>query len=126
MGENERTRGGEGGMHRIEFGTHSYDKHLEDQNPWRSPPAREASPEAFPRRSVKNEVRDNLMRKLAAGETLVSRHHRLRRDGHPAAWSTRSCRGTTLFFWAFAASQEPDPSRAGSLLDEYLPVVAGL
>jgi magnesium chelatase subunit I len=32
--------------------------------------ARDASPEAFPRRSVKNEVRDNLMRKLKAGETL--------------------------------------------------------
>src|SRR6266540_2205294 len=32
--------------------------------------AREASPEAHPRRSVKNEVRDNLIRKLKAGESL--------------------------------------------------------
>ena len=32
--------------------------------------ARDASPEAFPRRSVKNEVRDNLIRKLKSGETL--------------------------------------------------------
>src|SRR4029453_8065025 len=32
--------------------------------------ARDASPEAFPRRSVKNEIRDNLIRKLQAGETL--------------------------------------------------------
>src|SRR3954468_13449676 len=32
--------------------------------------AREASPEAYPRRSVKNEVRDNLIRKLKAGEAL--------------------------------------------------------
>src|SRR4051794_18031882 len=32
--------------------------------------AREASPDAFPRRAVKNEVRDNLIRKLQAGEAL--------------------------------------------------------
>src|SRR4029450_5090100 len=32
--------------------------------------ARAASPAAFPRRSVKNEVRDNLIAKLRAGETL--------------------------------------------------------
>src|SRR5438132_14144706 len=32
--------------------------------------AREAAPEAFPRRPVKNEVRDNLIKKLAAGESL--------------------------------------------------------
>src|SRR5687767_15840919 len=32
--------------------------------------ARAASPEAFPRRSVKNEVRDNLIAKLRSGETL--------------------------------------------------------
>src|SRR5262245_31382122 len=32
--------------------------------------AREASPEAFPRRTVKNEVRDNLIKKLQAGQTL--------------------------------------------------------
>src|ERR1700688_4640422 len=32
--------------------------------------ARESSPGAFPRRSVKNEVRDNLIEKLAAGEPL--------------------------------------------------------
>ena len=32
--------------------------------------AREASPEAFPRRSVKDEVRDNLIEKLRSGETL--------------------------------------------------------
>jgi magnesium chelatase subunit I len=32
--------------------------------------AREDSPAAFPRRSVKNEVRDNLIKKLSAGETL--------------------------------------------------------
>src|SRR5438093_1555615 len=32
--------------------------------------ARQASPDGFPRRSVKNEVRDNLIKKLAAGESL--------------------------------------------------------
>ncbi len=32
--------------------------------------AREATPDAFPRRSVKNEVRENLVKKLAAGEPL--------------------------------------------------------
>ena len=31
---------------------------------------REASPEAFPRRPVKDEVRDNLIAKLRSGETL--------------------------------------------------------
>src|SRR5262245_48529149 len=32
--------------------------------------AREESPAVFPRRSVKDEVRDNLIKKLTAGETL--------------------------------------------------------
>src|SRR5690242_1399834 len=34
--------------------------------------ARAASPDAFPRRSVKNEVRDNLIAKLRSGETLFA------------------------------------------------------
>ena len=56
--------------------------------------AREAAPEAFPRRPVKHEVRDNLIKKLAAGESLdrfgnldaaegeKRGHHVLRIDGH--------------------------------------------
>src|SRR5205085_858486 len=46
--------------------------------------AREAAPDAFARRPVKNEVRDNLIKKLAAGESLF-RHHRLRRHGDSPA-----------------------------------------
>src|SRR5690242_21060764 len=34
--------------------------------------ARAASPDAFPRRSVKNEVRDNLIAKLRSGETIFA------------------------------------------------------
>ena len=39
-------------------------------------------------RPVKQEIRDNLVRKLQAGETLFPGIIGLRRDGHPA---TREC-----------------------------------
>ena len=62
-------------------------------------------------RPVKQEIRDNLVRKLQAGENAVPRHHRLRRDGRAAARQRHPVAPQLHPARPARAGQEPDPSR---------------
>ena len=77
-------------------------------------------------RSVKDEIRQNLIAKLRAGESALPRHHRLRRHRHPADRQRHPRRATTSSCSACAARQRHDLLRAlTTLLDEAIPVVPG-
>ncbi|HTL02002.1 MAG TPA: hypothetical protein VL243_07245 [Vicinamibacterales bacterium] len=87
--------------------------------------AREASPEAFPRRSVKNEVRDNLMRKLAAGETLFPGIIGYDETVIPQLVNAILSRHNFILLGLRGQAKSRILRALASLLDEYLPVVAG-
>ena len=77
-------------------------------------------------RTVKDEVRANLIQRLRAGEPLFSGVVGVRRHGHPAAGQRHSLEAQLHPAGAARPGQDAAAARASStLLDESIPVVAG-
>lgn len=87
--------------------------------------ARESSPDAFPRRSVKNEVRDNLIRKLRAGETLFPGIIGYDETVIPQLVNAILSRHNFILLGLRGQAKSRILRALVSLLDEHLPVVAG-
>jgi magnesium chelatase subunit I len=87
--------------------------------------AREASPEAFPRRSVKNEVRDNLIRKLKAGETLFPGIIGYDETVIPQLVNAILSRHNFILLGLRGQAKSRILRALASLLDEQMPYVAG-
>jgi magnesium chelatase subunit I len=87
--------------------------------------ARDASPEAFPRRSVKNEVRDNLIRKLKAGETLFPGIIGYDETVIPQLVNAVLSRHNFILLGLRGQAKSRILRALSSLLDEQLPYVAG-
>ena len=87
--------------------------------------ARAASPEAFPRRSVKNEVRDNLIAKLRSGETLFPGIIGYDDTVIPQLVNAVLSRHNFILLGLRGQAKSRILRALASLLDEHLPVVAG-
>src|SRR4029453_3340654 len=87
--------------------------------------ARAASPEAFPRRSVKNELRDNLIRKLRNGETLFPGIIGYDETVIPQLVNAGLSRHNLILLGLRGQAKSRILRALASLLDEHLPVVAG-
>jgi magnesium chelatase subunit I len=87
--------------------------------------ARAASPEAFPRRSVKNEVRDNLIAKLRSGETLFPGIIGYDETVIPQLVNAVLSRHNFILLGLRGQAKSRILRALVSLLDEHLPVVAG-
>jgi magnesium chelatase subunit I len=87
--------------------------------------ARAASPEAFPRRSVKNEVRDNLIAKLRSGETLFPGIIGYDETVIPQLVNAVLSRHNFILLGLRGQAKSRILRALVSLLDERLPVVAG-
>ena len=86
---------------------------------------RAASPEAFPRRSVKNEVRDNLIRKLRSGETLFPGIIGYDETVIPQLVNAVLSRHNFILLGLRGQAKSRILRALASLLDEHLPVIAG-
>ncbi len=87
--------------------------------------ARAASPEAFPRRSVKNEVRDNLIAKLRGGETLFPGIIGYDDTVIPQLVNAVLSRHNFILLGLRGQAKSRILRALVSLLDDRLPVVAG-
>jgi magnesium chelatase subunit I len=87
--------------------------------------ARDASPEAFPRRSVKDEVRDNMIAKLRSGETLFPGIIGYDETVIPQLVNAILSRHNFILLGLRGQAKSRILRALASLLDEYLPVVAG-
>ena len=87
--------------------------------------ARAASPEAFPRRSVKNEVRDNLIAKLRSGETLFPGIIGYDDTVIPQLVNAVLSRHNFILLGLRGQAKSRILRALVSLLDEHLPIVAG-
>jgi magnesium chelatase subunit I len=87
--------------------------------------AREASSGAFPRRSVKNEVRDNLITKLSSGETLFPGIIGYDDTVIPQLVNAILSQHNFILLGLRGQAKSRILRALASLLDEYLPVVAG-
>ena len=87
--------------------------------------ARAASPAAFPRRSVKNEVRDNLIAKLRSGETLFPGIIGYDDTVIPQLVNAILSRHNFILLGLRGQAKSRILRALVSLLDEHLPVVAG-
>ncbi len=87
--------------------------------------ARDASHEAFPRRSVKNEVRDNLIRKLKSGETLFPGIIGYDETVIPQLVNAILSRHNFILLGLRGQAKSRILRALVTLLDEHLPVVAG-
>ncbi len=87
--------------------------------------AREASPEAFPRRSVKNEVRDNLIGKLKAGQTLFPGIIGYDETVIPQLVNAVLSRHNFILLGLRGQAKSRILRALSSLLDEQMPYVAG-
>jgi len=87
--------------------------------------ARAASPEAFPRRSVKNEVRDNLIAKLRTGETLFPGIIGYDDTVIPQLVNAVLSRHNFILLGLRGQAKSRILRALSSLLDEHLPVIAG-
>ena len=87
--------------------------------------AHQASPEAFPRRSVKNEVRDNLIAKLRGGETLFPGIIGYDDTVIPQLVNAILSRHNFILLGLRGQAKSRILRALVSLLDESLPVVAG-
>jgi magnesium chelatase subunit I len=87
--------------------------------------ARDASPEAFPRRSVKNEVRDNLITKLKNGESLFPGIIGYDDTVIPQLVNAILSRHNFILLGLRGQAKSRILRALVSLLDEHLPVVAG-
>ena len=87
--------------------------------------ARAASPEAFPRRSVKNEVRDNLIAKLQSGEPLFPGIIGYDETVIPQLVNAILSRHNFILLGLRGQAKSRILRALVSLLDEHLPVVAG-
>jgi magnesium chelatase subunit I len=87
--------------------------------------ARAASPEAFPRRSVKNEVRDNLIAKLRSGETLFPGIIGYDDTVIPQLVNAVLSRHNFILLGLRGQAKSRILRALSSLLDEHLPIVAG-
>jgi magnesium chelatase subunit I len=85
----------------------------------------EASPEDFPRRSVKDEVRDNLIRKLKAGETLFPGIIGYDETVIPQLVNAILSRHNFILLGLRGQAKSRILRALASLLDEHLPYVAG-
>jgi magnesium chelatase subunit I len=87
--------------------------------------ARDDSPEAFPRRSVKNEVRDNLIAKLSAGEALFPGIIGYDDTVIPQLVNAILSRHNFILLGLRGQAKSRILRALASLLDAHLPVVAG-
>jgi magnesium chelatase subunit I len=87
--------------------------------------AHAASPEAFPRRSVKNEVRDNLIAKLKSGEPLFPGIIGYDETVIPQLVNAILSRHNFILLGLRGQAKSRILRALVSLLDEHLPVVAG-
>ena len=87
--------------------------------------ARAASPEAFPRRSVKDEVRDNLVAKLRSGETLFPGIIGYDETVIPQLVNAVLSRHNFILLGLRGQAKSRILRALVSLLDEHLPVIAG-
>jgi magnesium chelatase subunit I len=87
--------------------------------------AREASPDAFPRRSVKDEVRDNLMTKLRTGEALFPGIIGYDETVIPQLVNAILSRHNFILLGLRGQAKSRILRALASLLDEHLPVMAG-
>src|SRR5688572_3744680 len=87
--------------------------------------ARAASPDAFPRRSVKNEVRDNLVAKLRSGETLFPGIIGYDDTVIPQLVNAVLSRHNFILLGLRGQAKSRILRALVSLLDEHLPIVAG-
>jgi magnesium chelatase subunit I len=87
--------------------------------------AREKSPEAFPRRSVKNEVRDNLIKKLKHGDTLFPGIIGYDDTVIPQLVNAILSRQNFILLGLRGQAKSRILRALVALLDDHLPVVAG-
>ena len=87
--------------------------------------ARDASPDDFPRRSVKNEVRDNLVRKVKAGESLFPGIIGYDETVIPQLINAILSRHNFILLGLRGQAKSRILRALVSLLDERLPYVAG-
>src|SRR4051812_16018025 len=87
--------------------------------------AREASPDAYPQRPVKNEVRENLIRKLAAGEALFPGIIGYDETVIPQLVNAILSRHNFILLGLRGQAKSRILRALVSLLDPYLPVIAG-
>jgi magnesium chelatase subunit I len=87
--------------------------------------ARESSPGSFPRRSVKNEVRENLIRKVRAGETLFPGIIGYDETVIPQLINAILSRHNFILLGLRGQAKSRILRALVSLLDEQLPVVTG-
>ncbi len=87
--------------------------------------ARAASPDAFPRRTVKDEVRDNLIKKLQSGETLFPGIIGYDETVIPQLVNAILSRHNFILLGLRGQAKSRILRALVSLLDEQLPVVAG-
>ena len=87
--------------------------------------ARDTSPGAFPRRSVKDEVRDNLIRKLKAGEPLFPGIIGYDETVIPQLVNATLSRHNFILLGLRGQAKSRILRALVSLLDEHLPAVAG-
>src|SRR5690242_12820049 len=87
--------------------------------------ARDASPDAFSRRSVKDEVRDNLIRKLRSGETLFPGIVGYDDTVIPQLVNAVLSRHNFILLGLRGQAKTRILRALVSLLDDYLPVIAG-
>src|SRR6185436_3928066 len=87
--------------------------------------ARDASPDALPRRSVKNEVRDNLIKKLKAGERLFPGIIGYDETVIPQLVNAILSRHNFILLGLRGQAKSRILRALVSLLDEQLPYVAG-
>src|SRR6186997_2378532 len=87
--------------------------------------ARDASPDAFPRRSVKDEVRDNLIRKLRGGETLFPGIVGYDETVIPQLVNAVLSRHNFILLGLRGQAKTRILRALVSLLDEHLPTIAG-
>jgi len=87
--------------------------------------AREASPEAFMRRSVKDEVRDNLINKLKTGEPLFPGIIGYDETVIPQLINAILSRHNFILLGLRGQAKSRILRALVTLLDEHLPVVAG-
>ena len=87
--------------------------------------ARDASPEAFPRRPVKDEVRDNLIAKLRSGDTLFPGIIGYDDTVIPQLVNAILSRHNFILLGLRGQAKSRILRALVSLLDDYLPVVAG-
>ena len=87
--------------------------------------ARDLEPEAFPRRSVKDEVRDNLVRKIRQGEALFPGIIGYDETVIPQLVNAILSRHNFILLGLRGQAKSRILRALVSLLDEYLPIVSG-